>query len=73
MAKANFLQPAKASLVDEWAGFIREEFPEKAKEVDIAAFADGPHQGLLGDCGGIPQHGRREADRLRRFGTGYLH
>ena len=45
MAKANFLQPAKASLVDEWAGFIREEFPEKAKEVDIAAFADGHIKG----------------------------
>ena len=45
MAKANFLQPAKASLVDEWAGYIREEFPQKAKEVDIAAFADGHIKG----------------------------
>lgn len=41
MAKANFLQPARASLIDEWAGFIREEFPTKAKDVDIAVFADG--------------------------------
>ena len=41
MARANFLQPARASLVDEWADIIREQFPEKAKDIDIAAFADG--------------------------------
>ena len=41
MAKAIFLQPARASLVDDWVAFIREEFPEKARDVDIAAFADG--------------------------------
>jgi multiple sugar transport system substrate-binding protein len=41
MAKANFLQPARASLVDDWVAFIREEFPQKAKDVNIAAFADG--------------------------------
>lgn len=41
MAKAHFLQPARASLVEEWVRFIREEFPEKAKDVDIAAFAHG--------------------------------
>ncbi len=45
MARANFLQPARASLVDEWVGFIREEFPEKAKNVDIAAFTDGHIKG----------------------------
>ncbi len=45
MARANFLQPARASLVDDWVGFIREEFPEKAKDVDIAAFADGHVKG----------------------------
>jgi multiple sugar transport system substrate-binding protein len=41
MARANFLQPARASLVDEWVSLIRDEFPEKAREVDILAFADG--------------------------------
>jgi multiple sugar transport system substrate-binding protein len=41
MARANFLQPAKASLVDDWAAMIRKEFPDAAAEVDIAAFADG--------------------------------
>ncbi len=45
MAKADFLQPARSSLLEEWAGFIREEFPEKAREVDIAAFADGHLKG----------------------------
>ncbi|MFQ5593001.1 MAG: ABC transporter substrate-binding protein [Anaerolineae bacterium] len=45
MARANFLQPARASLVDDWVGFIREEFPQKAKDVDIAAFADGHLKG----------------------------
>ena len=41
MARANFLQPAKASLVDDWANLIREEFPDAAADVDIGAFADG--------------------------------
>jgi multiple sugar transport system substrate-binding protein len=45
MARANFLQPARASLVDEWVSFIREEFPGKAGDVDIAAFADGHLKG----------------------------
>jgi multiple sugar transport system substrate-binding protein len=45
MAKANFLQPARASLVDDWVGYIRDEFPGKAKDVDIAAFADGHIKG----------------------------
>ena len=45
MARANFLQPARASLIDEWAELIRQEFPEKAKDVDIAAFADGHIKG----------------------------
>ena len=45
MARASFLQPARASLVDEWVGFVREEFPQKAKDMDVAAFADGHVQG----------------------------
>jgi multiple sugar transport system substrate-binding protein len=45
MARANFLQPARASLVGEWIEYIREEFPEKAGNVDIAAFADGHLEG----------------------------
>ena len=45
MARANFLQPARASLIDEWVGFVREEFPAKAQDVDIAAFADAHLKG----------------------------
>ena len=45
MARASFLQPARASLVDEWIGFIRQEFPGKTKDVNIAAFADGHLKG----------------------------
>jgi multiple sugar transport system substrate-binding protein len=45
MARANLLQPARASLVEEWVGYIREEFPQKAQDVDLAAFADGQIKG----------------------------
>jgi len=45
MAKAQFLQPARASLVDEWIGFVRAEYPDKAKDMNIAAFADGHLKG----------------------------
>ena len=45
MAHANFLQPARFSIVEDWVRAIREQFPEKAKDVDIAVFADGQQQG----------------------------
>jgi multiple sugar transport system substrate-binding protein len=45
MAQANFLQPARASLIDEWIAFIRQEFPEQAKDIELAAFADGHLKG----------------------------
>ncbi len=45
MARTNFLQPARASLVDEWVKFIRDEYPNQARDMDIAAFADGQRQG----------------------------
>jgi multiple sugar transport system substrate-binding protein len=45
MAKANFLQPARASLVDEWTQLVRSEFPRQAEELDLAAFAEGHRQG----------------------------
>ena len=45
MAKAQFLQPARASLVDEWVEFVRAEFPDKAKDLNIAVFADGQRKG----------------------------
>jgi multiple sugar transport system substrate-binding protein len=45
MARANYLQPARASLVDEWVEFIRGEFPGKITDWDILAFADGHVKG----------------------------
>jgi multiple sugar transport system substrate-binding protein len=45
MARANFLQPARASLVEDWIGYIREEYPEQTAGMDIAAFAEGHIQG----------------------------
>ncbi len=45
MARAHLLQPARESLVEEWAQFIREEYPEKAKDMNIAAFAEGHRKG----------------------------
>jgi multiple sugar transport system substrate-binding protein len=45
MARAGLLQPARASLVEDWAKAVRERFPEQAKELDVAAFADGHVKG----------------------------
>jgi multiple sugar transport system substrate-binding protein len=45
MAQAHFLQPARASLIEEWIAFIRREFPQQTREVDLAAFADGHLKG----------------------------
>jgi multiple sugar transport system substrate-binding protein len=45
MARTNFLQPARSSLVEDWIGYIRDEYPNKTKDMDIAAFADGHRKG----------------------------
>jgi multiple sugar transport system substrate-binding protein len=45
MARANFLQPARASLLKDWENYIRAEFPEQTKDLDITAFADGHLKG----------------------------
>ncbi len=45
MAKASFLQPARGSLVSEWVGFVREEFPDRVDDVDLNVFAEGHRQG----------------------------
>ncbi|NLF13621.1 MAG: sugar ABC transporter substrate-binding protein [Anaerolineaceae bacterium] len=41
MARANFLQPARASLIDQWVEIVRREFATRTRDVDIAVFADG--------------------------------
>lgn len=45
MAKAAFLQPARASILQDWIGYIRDEFPEQAEGMDLWAFADGQLKG----------------------------
>jgi len=45
MARTHFLQPARASLVPDWVGYILDEFPERAEDTNIAAFADGQARG----------------------------
>ncbi len=59
MARTHFLQPARLSLVPQWVEYIRQEYPNKAKEVDIAAFADGQIQGLLRHSRDLPRDGGR--------------
>jgi ABC-type glycerol-3-phosphate transport system substrate-binding protein len=45
MAQANFLQPARASLVQDWVELVRQEFPKETLDMDIAVFAEGHVQG----------------------------
>jgi multiple sugar transport system substrate-binding protein len=45
MAKAHLLQPARESLVGEWAGYVRQQYPEATREADVEAFAEGHRQG----------------------------
>ncbi len=61
MAKAQFLQPARASLVDEWIQLVRSEFPDKTKDLNIAAFADGHRKGYSV----IGEEFANQADALR--------
>lgn len=41
MARAHLLQPARASLVQEWIALAREQYPDKAQDMNLAAFAEG--------------------------------
>jgi len=45
MAEANFLQPARASLVDQWMRIIQDQFPKQTRDMDLSAFAEGHIQG----------------------------
>jgi multiple sugar transport system substrate-binding protein len=45
MARSGFIQPARASLVEDWAGYIRQAMPDKTAGLDIEAFADGHRKG----------------------------
>ncbi len=65
MAQANFLQPAKSSLVDDWIKIIQQEFPDKIQETDLAAFAEGHRKGysVTIETGPHMAEIQREADR----------
>jgi multiple sugar transport system substrate-binding protein len=43
MAQANLLQPARLSLVADWERFVKEQYPDKAADMDLAVFA-APHR-----------------------------
>jgi multiple sugar transport system substrate-binding protein len=45
MAQAELLQPARASMVDQWIQTIQKEYPAASRDLDLAAFADGHNQG----------------------------
>ena len=45
MAQAHLLQPARASLVDEWIAIAREMYTTQTREMDLAAFAEGHIKG----------------------------
>jgi len=37
------LQPARLSLMADWQGFVKEQYPSKAKDMDLDVFA-APHR-----------------------------
>jgi phosphatidylserine decarboxylase len=43
MAEANLLQPARLSLMADWQGFVKQQYPKKAKGMDLDVFA-APHR-----------------------------
>ncbi len=45
MARADFLQPARLSIIQDWIGYIQEQYPEQTKDMDLAAFAEGQARG----------------------------
>jgi multiple sugar transport system substrate-binding protein len=45
MAQTHLLQPARTSLVPDWVDFIRQQYPEKANNMELTAFADGHLKG----------------------------
>jgi multiple sugar transport system substrate-binding protein len=74
MAEAHFLQPARKSLVQDWVGFIQQEYPEKSKDIDLAAFADGQIRGysvtaeIFPNMVGVGQIAEEAWDQIFTFG-----
>lgn len=74
MARAHFLQPARASLVPEWVDYIRQEYPDRARDVNIAAFAHGQINGYtvtaetFPNMVGVPKVAENVWDRIFTLG-----
>ena len=45
MSRTHLLQPARASLVDEWIGHVRRTYPDQSRELDLGVFALGHLEG----------------------------
>ena len=45
MAEAQLLQPARASLVNDWVNIVRRQYPVQAREIDLTVFAGGQIEG----------------------------
>lgn len=45
MAKQQLLQPARASLVNDWANTVREQYPVQTQDIDLTVFAGGHLEG----------------------------
>jgi multiple sugar transport system substrate-binding protein len=41
MARMQLLQPARASLVNEWLQYVQQAYPEKTRNLDLKVFAEG--------------------------------
>lgn len=45
MAQGALLQPARASIVQDWIGYVQAQYPVQTDGMDLAAFADGHTRG----------------------------
>jgi multiple sugar transport system substrate-binding protein len=74
MARTHLLQPARSSLIPEWVEMIQQEYPEKTKEVDIGAFADGQIKGysvtaeIFPNMVGVVETAKETWDQIFTFG-----
>ena len=74
MARDHFLQPARSSLVSEWANFIKKAYPEQAKELELSAFADGQIKGysvtaeIFPNMVGVGEAAKETWDRIFTLG-----
>lgn len=79
MMRANFLQPARRSLVDEWIDAVLQQFPARITQEDLAAFADGHRNGysvtieIGSNMAEIQQHTYAQWEQIFTLGTAPVH